>query len=203
MHIISSTWSELLGQFFQTFTKPGAEIFLSLMTGWVLCTARRTITGILPFADPACKHAHDAYHRFFPDARWAISPLWQKLTLILVARFCPKGIVTLAVDDTLFHHTGRKINGAGYWRAEAEIRDTLGNAYWSLGLSKKAELHLKRALDIQQALRGPRHPATLASAHQLGWVYYAQSRYSEAEQLLGKTREMRLRLLGEEHPDTL
>ena len=112
MHTVSSTWPELLGQFFQMFTKPGAEIFLSLMTGWVLCTARRTVTGILPFADPACKHAHDAYHRFFPDARWAMARLWRKLTLILVARFCPKGTVTLALDDTLFHHTGRKINGA-------------------------------------------------------------------------------------------
>jgi len=47
MHTISSTWPELLGQFFQMFTKPGTEIFVSLMTGWVLCTARRTITGIV------------------------------------------------------------------------------------------------------------------------------------------------------------
>jgi serine/threonine protein kinase/tetratricopeptide (TPR) repeat protein len=87
--------------------------------------------------------------------------------------------------------------------AEAEIRDTLGNAYWSLGLSRKAELHLKRALDIQQALRGPDDPATLASAHQLGWVYYAQSRYPEAKHLLVQTLQTRRRLLGEEHPDTL
>ena len=65
MHTISSTWSELLGQFFQIFTRPGAEIFLTLMTGWILCTARRTVTGILPFADPMGKHAHNAYHRFF------------------------------------------------------------------------------------------------------------------------------------------
>ena len=36
------------------------------MTGWILCTVRRTVTGILPFADPWAKHAHDAYHRFFP-----------------------------------------------------------------------------------------------------------------------------------------
>lgn len=49
MHTISSTWPELLGQFFQVFTKPDAEIVLSLMTGWVLCTTRRTVTGILPF----------------------------------------------------------------------------------------------------------------------------------------------------------
>jgi len=87
--------------------------------------------------------------------------------------------------------------------AEAEIHDTLGNGYWSLGLYKQAELHLKRAWDIQQAQRGPEHPASLASAHQLGWVYFAQSRYREAEQFLAHASNTRRRLLGEEHEDTV
>jgi len=43
MHTIFSTRPELLGHFFQIFTKPGSEIFFTLMTGWILCTARRTI----------------------------------------------------------------------------------------------------------------------------------------------------------------
>jgi len=133
MHTIFSTWPELLGQFFQIFTKPGTEIFLSLMTGWVLCTARRSVTGILPFADPTYKHAHDAYHRFFPDARWAISQLWRTLTLILVGRLCPKSTVILALDDTLFHHTGRKINGAGYWRDA--VRSTKKSIAYAWGLN--------------------------------------------------------------------
>jgi hypothetical protein len=133
MHTISSTWSELLGQFFQVFTRPSAEIFVSLMTGWVLCTARRTVTGMLSFADPMCKHAHDAYHRFFPDARWAVGQLWQTLTLILVGRFCRSGTVTLALDDTLFHHAGRKINGAGYWRDA--VRSTRKSIVYAWGLN--------------------------------------------------------------------
>jgi len=115
------------------FTKPSAEIFLTLMTGWVLCTARRTVTGILPFADPTCNHAHDAYHRFFPEARWAMTGLWQILTLILVGRFCPTGIITLALDDTLFHHTGRKRDGAGYWRDA--VRSTKKSIVYAWGLN--------------------------------------------------------------------
>ena len=75
MHSISSTWPELLGQSFQPFTRLGADIFLGLMMGRVLCTAHRTITGMLSFVDPTCKHAHDACNRFFPDARWAVSQL--------------------------------------------------------------------------------------------------------------------------------
>ena len=116
MHIISSTWSELLGQFFHVFTTPGSEIFLRLVTGWVLCTVRRTVTGILPFADPQGRRAHDAFHRFLPKTRWDMNALWQRLTMLLVEAFAPGGIIELDLDDTLFHRCGRKVCGAGWWR---------------------------------------------------------------------------------------
>ena len=133
MHTITSTWSELLGQFFHLFTKPGARIFANLMTGWILCTARRTVTGILPFADPLYSKAHDAYHRFFPDARWVMNQLWQQLARILVAGVCPKGIITLALDDTLFHHSGSKMDGAGAWRDA--VRSTKKKVVYAWGLN--------------------------------------------------------------------
>ena len=116
MLTISSTWSGLLEQFFPIFTQPGSHTFATLMTGWILCTTRKTITGILPFADPLGLHAHDAYHRFLPDARWNVNGLWRILTLTLVARLCRRGVITLAIDDTLFRHSGRKIDGASFWR---------------------------------------------------------------------------------------
>jgi hypothetical protein len=133
MYIISSTWTELLGQFFQNFTKPGAEIFFNLMTGWVLCTCRRTITGILTFADPWAKRAHDAYHRFLPDARWCMAELWKSLAKILIQAFCRSGIITLALDDTLFHRSGRKVDGAGWWRDA--VRSTHKNTVYAWGLN--------------------------------------------------------------------
>ena len=102
MNTIFSTWPELLQQFFPIFTVPGSVIFLRLMTGWVLCTTRRTITGIIPFADPLGEHAHDSYHRFFPDASWEVRRLWQFLAVVLVRILCPKGTITLGLDDTLF-----------------------------------------------------------------------------------------------------
>ena len=96
MNIVTSTWTDIIQQFFPIFTAPGAEIFSSLITGWILCTARRTITGILPFADPSSQHAHDAYHRFFPDSRWDINRLWQILTLVLVKIFYPSFLIILS-----------------------------------------------------------------------------------------------------------
>jgi len=133
MYNITSTWTELLQQFFPIFTVPGAKIFSRLVTGWILCTVRRTITGILPFADPQNKHAHDAYHRFFPDARWNMAKLWQFLMKILVQRFCRNGIMILALDDTLFHRSGRTVNGAGYWRDA--VRSTKKHIFYAWGLN--------------------------------------------------------------------
>jgi len=134
MHSISSAWSELLGQFFQVFTTPGGEIFLRLVTGWVLCTARHTITGILPLADPDGRHAHDAFHRFLPKARWDMDALWQRLTNLLVEVFAAQGIIELDLDDTLFHRCGRRVCGAGWWRdAVRSTAHCVVNA-WGLNL---------------------------------------------------------------------
>ncbi len=128
-----STWTELVQQFFPIFTAPGADIFARLMTGWVLCTTRRTITGIIPFADPLGWRAHDAYHRFLPDARWKMSVLWQVLAQILVCTFCRQGQIVLALDDTLFPRSGRKVDGAGHWRDA--VRSTKSKVVYAWGLN--------------------------------------------------------------------
>lgn len=133
MPTITSTWTGLVQQFFSVFTAPGAEIFFRLTVGWVLCTARRTITGILPFADPDGRHAHDAYHRFFPDGCWLMERLWQGLAVLLVKTLCPKDVLTVALDDTLFHHSGRKMEGAGRWRDA--VRSTAHHVVYAWGLN--------------------------------------------------------------------
>lgn len=133
MYTLISTWTELLQQFFPIFTAPGADIFIRVMTGWVLCTTRRTVTGIIPFADPLGFRAHDAYHRFLPDARWDMHRLWHILAGMLVQTFCRSGTITLALDDTLFHRSGRKVSGAGYWRDA--VRSTQHHLVTAWGLN--------------------------------------------------------------------
>ena len=107
---------------------------MSLVTGWVLCTAKRTITGILPFANPQRQRPHDAYHRFFPDASWATSQLWKLLTILLVKIFHPTGVIPTDLDDTLFHRSGRKVNGAGWWRDAVRSTGTKLVHAWGLNL---------------------------------------------------------------------
>jgi hypothetical protein len=131
---IPSAWTDLLQQFFPLFTAPVRPLFLHLLTGWVLCTARRTVTGILPFADAARRRPHDAYHRFFRDARWDPQALWRTLAGILVRAFYPDGIILLDLDDTVFHRTGRKVDGAGWWRDAVRSTATHVVHAWGLNL---------------------------------------------------------------------
>jgi hypothetical protein len=128
-----STWTALIQQFFPVFTVPGAPLFLDLVTGWVLCTARHTITGILPFADPQRRHAHDAFHRFFPDTRWDVGELWRRLATLLIRTFYPQGVIELDLDDTLFHRCGRKVSGAAAWRDA--VRSTRAKTVFAWGLN--------------------------------------------------------------------
>lgn len=129
-----SAWTLILQQFFPIFTRPGARIFSDIITGWILCTTRRTVTAMIPLADPLFRRAHDAYHRFFPDGKFSLAKLWKILARMLVARFAAKGIIQLALDDTLFHRSGRKVNGAGYWRDAVRSTKTKIVYAWGLNL---------------------------------------------------------------------
>jgi len=129
-----SAWTLLVQQFFPIFTAPGAEIFSCLITGRILRTTRRTITGIIPLADPMGYRTHDAYHQFFPDASWSLTSLWKILVRLLVAKFAAKGNISLAIDDTLFHRSGRKVNGAGFWRDAVRSTKTKIVYAWGLNL---------------------------------------------------------------------
>jgi hypothetical protein len=115
------------------FRAPSFAIFTDLLLGWVCAPGRRTITAMIAVADPAGRRAHDAYHRFVRDGAWAMSALWRVLAVYAVARFAATGVVSLDVDDTLFHKTGRQVNGAGVFRDA--VRSTVRRVVHALGLN--------------------------------------------------------------------
>lgn len=127
------TWTSLVEYFLPHFTQPTTVIFTKLTIGWILCTTRRTISGMLPFADPRGEHAHDAFHRFLPDGRWRMARLWRTLATLLIRIFYRKGPIILALDDTLFHRSGRQVQGAGYWRDA--VRSTQAKPVYAWGLN--------------------------------------------------------------------
>jgi hypothetical protein len=40
------------------------------------------------------------------------------LAQLLIGLFYPAGTVWMDMDDTIFHRTGREVDGAGWWRDE-------------------------------------------------------------------------------------
>lgn len=113
---ITSSWANIINHFFPIFTKPTANIFSALVNGWILCTARRTVTGMIRFAQLYISKPHDAFHRFFSTAQWSIAELWRILAILLVKTFYPDGTIHLDADDTLYHRPGKEVNGASKWR---------------------------------------------------------------------------------------
>lgn len=110
------------------FTRPGFAIFTDLVAGWVLTPGRRTITRIIGVVDPESRRAHDAYHRWLRDGAWQMDRLWRTLTVVIVERLAePDTPVVIDLDDTVFHKTGRSIEGP----ASSEMRCVRPATGWS------------------------------------------------------------------------
>ena len=127
-------WQALLTMTTAAFTRPAYRIFCQIASGWILCPVRRTITGMMPTADPEHKRPHDAFHYFFRDAAWKADRLWRSQTVPLIESLCPaQHPLTLLVDDTLVHKTGRQVEDAGVFRDP--IRSTVRKIVYAFGLN--------------------------------------------------------------------
>jgi DDE superfamily endonuclease len=58
---------------------------------------------------------HSRAHRFFAVARWSADAVGLVLADVIVAGLLPAGsAITIAVDDTLFKRSGKKVFGAAW-----------------------------------------------------------------------------------------
>lgn len=63
-----------------------------------------------------------------------LSPLWwQTLAQAMVASLVPEGEIEIVLDDTLLHKSGRRVDGAGWWRDA--VRSTGSRSVVALGLN--------------------------------------------------------------------
>lgn len=129
----SVAWSRLLTACACVFTKPSSALFSELLSAWVLCPGRRTVTRMIEVLGPSRRRAHDSYHRFLRAGRWSTAELWRVLAQQLVAGLATEGTIPLDLDDTLFHKTGRKVEGAGNFRDA--VRSTGKHVVYALGLN--------------------------------------------------------------------
>jgi hypothetical protein len=128
-----TTFAALLELAHGGFTAPSFTLFSDLLTGWVLAPGRRTVTAMIAVGDPGRRRAHDAYHRFVRDGAWSMSGLWRVLTIHAVGLFAPAGVIALDCDDTLFHKSGPKVEGAGVFRDA--VRSTVRRVVYAVGLN--------------------------------------------------------------------
>ncbi len=127
-------WELLLWNFADLFRRPSFRLFLSLISAWPLCPGRRTITRMIAVADPDGEHAHDAFHRFMRVGSWSMTRLWCRLVLMLVATLDLPKTLWLHGDDTLFHKSGRKVNGTASFRDPIRSRGQKTVYAWGLNL---------------------------------------------------------------------
>ena len=85
-------------------------------------------------------------------------------------------------------------------QVQAQLLDTLGRVYHSLGQDAKAEPHLRRALKTRRKLHGDQHTDVATSLHSLAMVLRAKGDYEAAETLYREALAIFRTVLGAEHP---
>jgi len=99
------------------FTAPTQETFAVLITGWVLCLGRHTITRIIDSAAERAEKHVSSYRRFFSRARWnPDEPFLDLFAKTLVPLTAKTGTIDLAGDDSTCAKSGRSVAFAGYFR---------------------------------------------------------------------------------------
>jgi DDE superfamily endonuclease len=105
----------LLAQLRPCFTAPSFRTFCGLAAGLAAWPRRRSVVGMLLGAGLSAVWPHDRAHYFFARARWQIDELGLAVARLVVELLVSPGEpLTVAVDDSLFRRTGRKVYGAGW-----------------------------------------------------------------------------------------
>jgi len=113
------------------FTQPTFQTFSMLLVGSVGRVCDCTITGMLEAAGLAGVWHHSRAHDFFARRRWEPDELGLVLLDFLVAVFVTAGApIRLAIDDTLFGRSGRRVFGAHYLHDGAQPEGSGRRTRW-------------------------------------------------------------------------
>jgi hypothetical protein len=107
--IVPESFARLLAAFRPCFTAPTFRIFRYLVAGWVHCTGRRTVTGVVVAAGVAGWWHVSVFHRFFSRARWDLDGLGRVLFRLALRWVPPDQPLVVLVDDTLARKRGKAI----------------------------------------------------------------------------------------------
>jgi len=105
-----------LANFQECFTNPSFQRYITIVTGWILCTSKHTITSVIRAAAVVGKREHGGYYRFFNTAPWNTDEVGLCLMTLLLTLYRKNERINLTVDDTLARHTGKHIAAGGMHR---------------------------------------------------------------------------------------
>jgi hypothetical protein len=104
------------------FTAPSFAGNCRLLLAWVMCLGKHTLLRVGDTSRPGSppdrsrRHGLDGYYNFFARSAWAPTVLAQRVGLLVLTSLKFTGLVTLLVDDTLTHKTGKSVWGLGWFR---------------------------------------------------------------------------------------
>ena len=128
---VPTSLASLLSLLAPCFSQPTFQTFSMLLVGFVGRIRDCTVTGMLQAAGLAGSWHHSRAHDFFARRRWDPDELGLALLDFLVTVFVKAGTpIRLAVDDTLFGRSGKRVWGAHYLHDGAQPEGSGRSTRW-------------------------------------------------------------------------
>ncbi|HET9118065.1 MAG TPA: transposase [Pseudonocardiaceae bacterium] len=112
------------------FSQPTFQTFRALVRGFIGRVGEHTVTGMWQAARLAGRVHHSRGHDFFAYRRWEPDDLGLRLLEFLVTVLVKDEPVRLAVDDTLFGRSGKRVWGAHYLHDGAQPEGSGRRTRW-------------------------------------------------------------------------
>jgi hypothetical protein len=107
--IVPDSFICLLAAFADCFHAPSYRNFVTIITGWVHCLGRRTVTAVVLAAGASGSRHVSAFHRFFSRAQWVLDDVGHVVFRLALAWLPAGQPLYVIVDDTLCRKSGKSI----------------------------------------------------------------------------------------------
>jgi hypothetical protein len=108
--ILPQSFLVLCAAFQPCFTAPSYRTFQWLVTGWLHCPERRTITAVAAAAGALEQRHISVFHRFFARAQWSLDAVGRVLFSLALTWVPVDQPLYLLLDDTLARKHGKCIS---------------------------------------------------------------------------------------------
>lgn len=110
--LLASSFKSIVAALSMCFTAPSFVTFQHIIAGWVLCSGRHTVTGVLRASGAVGTKHHTCFHRFFRSAVWELEAIGLRVAGLVVKLLPGDEPIIVPLDDTLGRHTGKHIRAA-------------------------------------------------------------------------------------------